>query len=105
MPGVYMLSSTGYLTLSDLQGKAIWSSNNTQQTQASTASILDTAEALFGFNHNQYAVCMVYVGLMEAASSKKTFSHAAVSKASTQETLLHGLLRSGGQAVVFGVLH
>ncbi|GLJ33026.1 hypothetical protein SUGI_0664890 [Cryptomeria japonica] len=41
---------------------------------------------------------MVYVGLMEAASSKKTFSHAAVSKASTQETLLHGLLRSGGQA-------
>ncbi|XP_059078261.1 G-type lectin S-receptor-like serine/threonine-protein kinase At1g11303 [Cryptomeria japonica] len=33
MPGVCTLSSTGYLTLSDLQGKAIWSSNNTQQTQ------------------------------------------------------------------------
>ncbi|GLJ33036.1 hypothetical protein SUGI_0665020 [Cryptomeria japonica] len=42
MPGVFTLSSTGYLTLSDLQGKVNWSSNNTRQTQASSASILDT---------------------------------------------------------------
>ncbi|GLJ33021.1 hypothetical protein SUGI_0664840 [Cryptomeria japonica] len=42
MPGVFTLSSTGYLTVSDLQGKVMWSSNNTQQTKASRASILDT---------------------------------------------------------------
>lgn len=49
MPGVLTLSSTGYLTVSDLQGKAIWSSNNTQQTKASRASILDTGNfVLFG---------------------------------------------------------
>ncbi|GLJ33041.1 hypothetical protein SUGI_0665070 [Cryptomeria japonica] len=42
MPGVFTLSSTGYLTLSDLQGQDIWSSNDTQQTKASSASILDT---------------------------------------------------------------
>ncbi|GLJ33032.1 hypothetical protein SUGI_0664980 [Cryptomeria japonica] len=47
MPGVCTLSSTGYLTLSDLQGKAIWSSNNTQQTQVSSASILDTGKNNF----------------------------------------------------------
>ncbi|GLJ42372.1 hypothetical protein SUGI_0877580 [Cryptomeria japonica] len=49
MPGVFTLSSTGYLTLSDLQGKAIWSSNNTQQTKASRASILDVGNfVLYG---------------------------------------------------------
>ncbi|GLJ32985.1 hypothetical protein SUGI_0664310 [Cryptomeria japonica] len=41
MPGVFTLSSTGYLTVSDLQGKVMWSSNKTQQTKASRASILD----------------------------------------------------------------
>ncbi|GLJ32975.1 hypothetical protein SUGI_0663990 [Cryptomeria japonica] len=42
MPGVFTLSSTGYLTISDLQGKVIWSSNDTQQAKASRALILDT---------------------------------------------------------------
>ncbi|GLJ32977.1 hypothetical protein SUGI_0664100 [Cryptomeria japonica] len=42
MPGVFTLSSTGYLTVSDSQGKVIWSSNDTQQAKASSASILDT---------------------------------------------------------------
>ncbi|GLJ33001.1 hypothetical protein SUGI_0664560 [Cryptomeria japonica] len=42
MPGVVTLSTSGYLTVSDLQGKVIWSSNDTQQAKASRASILDT---------------------------------------------------------------
>ncbi|GLJ42368.1 hypothetical protein SUGI_0877450 [Cryptomeria japonica] len=49
MPGVFTLSSTGYLTVSDLQVKAIWSSNNTHQTKTSRASILDVGNfVLFG---------------------------------------------------------
>ncbi|GLJ33034.1 hypothetical protein SUGI_0665000 [Cryptomeria japonica] len=49
MPGVFTLSSTGYLTVSDSQGKVIWSSNNTQHTKGSRASILDTGNfVLFG---------------------------------------------------------
>ncbi|XP_057874149.2 G-type lectin S-receptor-like serine/threonine-protein kinase At2g19130 [Cryptomeria japonica] len=42
MPGVFSLSTSGYLTLSDLQGKVIWSSNDTQKAKASRASMLDT---------------------------------------------------------------
>ncbi|GLJ16650.1 hypothetical protein SUGI_0285780, partial [Cryptomeria japonica] len=42
MPGVLTLSTSGYLTVSDLQGKVFWSSNITQQAKASKASILDT---------------------------------------------------------------
>ncbi|XP_059063550.1 G-type lectin S-receptor-like serine/threonine-protein kinase At2g19130 [Cryptomeria japonica] len=42
MPGVFTLSSAGYLAVSDLQGKVIWSSNDTQEAKASSASILDT---------------------------------------------------------------
>ncbi|GLJ16583.1 hypothetical protein SUGI_0283970 [Cryptomeria japonica] len=42
MPGVLTLSTFGYLIISDLQGKAVWSSNSTQQAKASRASILDT---------------------------------------------------------------
>ncbi|GLJ32980.1 hypothetical protein SUGI_0664180 [Cryptomeria japonica] len=42
MPGVFSLSTSGYLTVSDLQGKVIWSSNDTQKAKASRASMLDT---------------------------------------------------------------
>ncbi|GLJ16584.1 hypothetical protein SUGI_0283990 [Cryptomeria japonica] len=41
-PGILTLSTSGYLTISDLQGKAVWSSNSTQQAKASRASILDS---------------------------------------------------------------
>ncbi|XP_057849228.2 G-type lectin S-receptor-like serine/threonine-protein kinase At2g19130 [Cryptomeria japonica] len=40
--GVLTLSTSGYLTISDLQGKAVWSSNSTPQAKASRASILDS---------------------------------------------------------------
>ncbi|GLJ32275.1 hypothetical protein SUGI_0649530 [Cryptomeria japonica] len=46
MPGVFSLSTSGYLTVSDLQGKVIWSSNDTQQAKASRASILDTGNCV-----------------------------------------------------------
>ena len=42
MPGVFSLSKSGYLSISDLQGQVIWSNNDTQQAKASMASILDT---------------------------------------------------------------
>ncbi|XP_059078255.1 G-type lectin S-receptor-like serine/threonine-protein kinase SD2-2 [Cryptomeria japonica] len=51
------------------------------------------------------AACMVCAALMECVPPKKSVSLADVRKASTQEMLLPGVLRSGGQAVVFGVLH
>ncbi|XP_057852637.2 G-type lectin S-receptor-like serine/threonine-protein kinase At2g19130 [Cryptomeria japonica] len=38
----FYLSTSGYLTISDLQENVIWSSNDTQQAKASRASILDT---------------------------------------------------------------
>ncbi|GLJ32992.1 hypothetical protein SUGI_0664420 [Cryptomeria japonica] len=189
MPGVFTLSSTGYLTVSDLQGKVMWSSNKTQQTKASRASILDnvlpTVKFWKGLKVNSWkssmdpapgpffaqinpspgktdvllqykngvsyystgewngsyfatlpgspassivkvefkvfsstrmyysfkvapqadAACMVCAALMECVPPKKSVSLADVRKASTQEMLLPGVLRSGGQAVVFGVLH
>ncbi|GLJ33005.1 hypothetical protein SUGI_0664660 [Cryptomeria japonica] len=49
LPGVLTLSTSGYLTVSDWQGQNIWSSNNTQQTKASRAYILDNGNfVLFG---------------------------------------------------------
>ena len=42
MPGVFILSASGYLSVYDLQGEVTWSSNDTQQAKASMASILDT---------------------------------------------------------------
>ncbi|GLJ32055.1 hypothetical protein SUGI_0645460 [Cryptomeria japonica] len=39
---VFSLSTSGYLIVSDFEGKVIWSSSNTQQAKASRASILDT---------------------------------------------------------------
>ncbi|GLJ33002.1 hypothetical protein SUGI_0664600 [Cryptomeria japonica] len=48
-PGILMLSRDGYLTVSDSGGRQIWSTNDTQQTKASSASILDTGNfVLFG---------------------------------------------------------
>ncbi|GLJ32271.1 hypothetical protein SUGI_0649470 [Cryptomeria japonica] len=51
LPGVFSLSTSGYLTVSDLQGNVIWSSNDTQQAKASRASILDTGN--FALLHAQ----------------------------------------------------